>query len=518
MGSATLSSVRPVLLAVASGVALSSDPPEAWASSIREDGLVEINGEVLFPIGLFDSGIREYGDWNEQIRACGANVVWDFKYGYEDVFPRCREVADSARSAGYYLLIGSRDTIEWDNPETEELEVDVPIYEDWRLDNLKRCVAGTRELILGFTNRDEAVWTLQHGWLGDIDASHIFDTYQQIHEKFPRTFLAMNFEPVHLTGSLDAWRRDLLPFFGATDVVMHASYPYPAGRGTCSSVNVLGFPDCTMDRLAQNADLFLSEMNRPGQPLWVIIQVHKAIPRKEARWEAYASVVHGATGIFWAGWTWVHQLGSGFENWPVISPVIREVSELHDFLVGPDISGAFSEQVDVEIRAKKHLWANEIAVFAISRNGFRGRARIRLPRGESQVAVVGEDRALSVASGWIEDDFDGYEAHVYRYSARSWNVSSALAPSGPRAFALESGLGARLHLNLAQRTSMIAQVYDVAGRRIALAGTGTFEPGEVELHWNGRTLGGGLAPSGVYFVRVEASGHEPVTTKVVLRR
>jgi hypothetical protein len=87
-----------------------------------------------------------------------------------------------------------------------------------------------------------------------------------------------------------------------------------------------------------------------------------------------------------------------------------------------------------------------------------------------------------------------------------------------RAFTIDSRPEVVLQFDLAERTSVIAQVYDVSGRRIGLAGTGTFEPGEVELRWQGRTLGGELAASGVYFVRVTTSEGESATAKVMLRR
>ena len=52
---------------------------------------------------------------------------------------------------------------------------------------------------------------------------------------------------------------------------------------TCTYYNVVGWPECAIDRLPIGSDMFVDELNEPGQPLWMIIQAHKAIPLKESR-------------------------------------------------------------------------------------------------------------------------------------------------------------------------------------------------------------------------------------------
>jgi flagellar hook assembly protein FlgD len=59
-----------------------------------------------------------------------------------------------------------------------------------------------------------------------------------------------------------------------------------------------------------------------------------------------------------------------------------------------------------------------------------------------------------------------------------------------------------------------ACVYDVAGRRVATIAEGRYPAGAHPLRWDGGTEGGGVAPAGVYFIRIVA-GPDRVTRKAV---
>ena len=53
--------------------------------------------------------------------------------------------------------------------------------------------------------------------------------------------------------------------------------------------------------------------------------------------------------------------------------------------------------------------------------------------------------------------------------------------------------------HLPQPASAIFTVYDAAGRRVALAGRGSFDAGPGHVTWNGRDDSGKPASSGVYW-------------------
>jgi hypothetical protein len=499
------------------------------ATYIRGDGLLQVDGEPFFPVGLLELGPTRYEDWNDRIRRSGANLVWDIELAYADTMPGCGAVLDSALATGYRLMLGSGDTWNWDDIFTPELEVDQMMYELDEFATLLDCVDSRPGAVIAWANRDEPVWTIDREMIGDIDEPHIFDTYAQLRTADPSSVVSMSFAPAHVSGDLATWKADIAAMVPATDVVMFASYPYPPGPGTCGEWNVLGYPDCPMDRLPESVDIFVGELNEPGQPLWMIIQAHKGIPRQEARWEAYASIIHGATGVLWAGWTWSHPAGGGPPNWPVIEGVIAEVASLHPFLVGAELSGSYATEPLVDTRAKWGTGTDAI-VMAVSREGFAGTTQIRLPRTQrvTEVEVVGEDRTLPVVDGMVTDTFAAYEAHVYRYSGlrnASWGGGATDAPVVDpardafriRAFPNPSPGQVFARFELPEPTAAVFSVIDAAGRRVASLGRGTWEAGPGELGWDGRDAAGRRVAPGVYFVRGRTADDRTATARVVIR-
>ena len=523
---ASLAGIARLILFAIMVLALLLPDSEATTTTIREDGLLDIEGEVIFPIGLVELGTYLYEDWNDRIRRVGANLVWDIEIAYSDTTPSCSAVLDSAAVTGYYLLLGSGDTWNWDNLGTPEYEVDKLMYEEDELGALLQCIEGSPQVI-GFVNRDEPQWTISRNQIGDIDSAHVYWTYGQLHEAVDGKIVAMNFAPSHITGDVNNWRTDVGSFLGATDIVMHHCYAYPPGEGTCEHWNVLGYPECKLDRMVYYQDEFLGELSGPGQPLWMIIQAHKLIPLKEARWQAYASVIHGATGLLWAGWTWWHELGAGRLTWPVIEQVISEVSSLHTYLIGTDLAAAHTDHPDVEVRVKKSRAGREAVGFAISREGYAGSAGIFLPRaGSSRVEVLHEDRVLYATNGWIVDEFAEYEAHLYRYTTLKFvggDVTGAPEVGPPAAaFRLVTSPNpspgvTRAAFWLPRETAALFRVYDAGGRLVATVGSGRYEAGEGEIFWNGRDGTGRRVAAGVYFFRGVTAAGEAATARMTIR-
>lgn len=66
--------------------------------------------------------------------------------------------------------------------------------------------------------------------------------------------------------------------------------------------------------------------------------------------------------------------------------------------------------------------------------------------------------------------------------------------------------GTRMLLELSVSEPVRARVYDAGGRLVRTVLDERMEPGLHNIVWDGRTRAGGLAPSGVYFVRVELAG------------
>jgi hypothetical protein len=510
------------IVAIAAMAALLFPSGSGATSTIRADGLLDVDGVPFFPIGLIDLGHWQYPtDWNDRIRQSKANIVWDIGVAYADTIPSCAALMDSASTTGYKLLVGSGDTWQWDDPATPELEVDKQMYEDADIPGLEACLGAAPGLNLGYINRDEPVWTIPRNQVGDIDFAHVHETYDQLHQDMNADFVAMNFGSVHLSKDLATWKADVSSYLDATDIVMHASYPYPSGPGTCSSYNVIDGTNCSMDRLVIGNNIILNELNKPGQPLWAVIQAFKGIPLKELRWEAHAAIVHGATGLFWGGWTWNHVLGNGVDMWDTTVQVMNETVALERFLVAPDVT-ALSNHPDVEVRAKKS--GREVAVFAIARNGYVGNATITLPflpKKRSAVAVANEQRFLKGRTGTITDHFNGYESHVYVYTSGPRNAMGGDI-SLARGFSMEAFPNPTdgrtvVRFSLPRDAVTMFHVYDTGGRRVAALGRGAWEAGRSEIVWNGRDVQGDRVAPGVYFVRGQTADGETATARVVMR-
>jgi hypothetical protein len=520
----TLAAVLPAAFAALFAV---HSPCEAQTVYIRSDLTLRVDGERFFPIGLVELGNDRYPDWNDRIRSSGANIVWDNGMAYVDSLPDCAAIRDSAQAAGYRLLVGSPDTWDWDDPNTPELEVAKPMYDPDSLAAVLNTLSPARNLI-GFANRDEPEWTISQGWVGDIDSLHVFDTYHQLRSASPYRIVAMNFAPVHVSGDLATWEADIGGYLGATDVVMFANYPYPAGPGTCEPVNVLGYPECSMDRLPIGVSLLRNGIVRPDQPLWVIVQAFKGIPLKEMRWEAYSALVNGANGIFWAGWTWVHPLGDGADIWPETRQVVSEVASLHPALsrYRTNRHDVASLDPDVEVLELSDPTATSV-VLAASRNGLTGFASISMGSLQAEWAeVLFENRWLPIVDGKVTDYFNGYEAHVYRVDEGSNSTPPTAIPTPDQGEAARfrirvapnpaSGV-ARARYELASPGPVSFAVYDLAGRRLVGAAAYAETPTRGSVVWDGHDAAGRVAPPGIYFVRGTAAGGGTATARIVWR-
>jgi hypothetical protein len=503
---------------------LAPAPADAQSVWIGYDRVLRVDGNRFFPVGLLDTGIARFpDDWNDRIRESGANVVWDLGHAYAESVYTCAAIRDSAEATGYYLMTGSFDTWLWDNPDTPEYEVDNPMYEPDSLDALDNCFPWG-SVHLAYANRDEPVWTISRGQVGDIDSAHVWATYDQLKDEDPFRPVAMNFAPAHLSGDIEQWKTDILGYTGATDVVMFASYPYPPGPGTCTDVNVLGWPECAMDRLPIGADVFRDELLEPNQPLWMIVQAHKAIPLKESRWEAAQSVIHGATGLLWAGWTWWHPQGNGHENWDVTKQVISEYASIASSLARPEQEGVGCSAEDVDVAAKKDT-VGEALILAAGRNGYVGPATFTLPGNVDGdwVEVLFESRWLPVVNGQFADEFDGYEAHVYRVHDQEipptgvGDPALSAEPLGIRVFPNPARGEVRATFSAPSALGVEFSVYDVGGRLVARLDGQRTAPGRGRLEWDARDDAGRPVPAGVYFLRGVDSAGGVATARVTLR-
>jgi len=74
-----------------------------------------------------------------------------------------------------------------------------------------------------------------------------------------------------------------------------------------------------------------------------------------------------------------------------------------------------------------------------------------------------------------------------------------------------------LRFDLTRQGPVRLTIYNAAGQRVREIVGGDFPPGQWFARWNGLQNGGLTAPSGVYFVRLDAEG-TAITRKLVVER
>ncbi len=57
-----------------------------------------------------------------------------------------------------------------------------------------------------------------------------------------------------------------------------------------------------------------------------------------------------------------------------------------------------------------------------------------------------------------------------------------------------------------KRGHLLAEIYDLRGRRVAVLANEIHEPGNGTIHWDGSDIHGGAVGSGTYFLRTVALG------------
>ncbi len=148
------------------------------------------------------------------------------------------------------------------------------------------------------------------------------------------------------------------------------------------------------------------------------------------------------------------------------------------------------------------------------------------------IAVMSSDDCLEGKRSFFMTVDDGDEESLfwYREFADGCSSTGVSAPGGT------SGVGSEIHLsarpNPSQDTTMVSyqlaaasdvylRVFDVIGREVRTLYLPTQPPGEHVVTWDGRSQSGEMVGSGVYLLRIEASGTaagQGTTTVIGLRK
>ena len=163
-------------------------------------------------------------------------------------------------------------------------------------------------------------------------------------------------------------------------------------------------------------------------------------------------------------------------------------------------------------------WSEDVRGFHIHRGDDPATA-VRLTHallaGQRDYVWVDNEPPMNATRYWLEEALhDGTSIwHGPALLVEAQPLALFLAPNTPNPFGTRTQIG----FSLQSPGTVRLDVYDAAGRLVARLVGATLPAGEHSIAWDGRDDLGVLAPSGVYFTRLQ-SGDAVVTRKLLLNR
>jgi hypothetical protein len=202
---------------------------------------------------------------------------------------------------------------------------------------------------------------------------------------------------------------------------------YPAVHGAPAVAGKLWFVPEGVQRLVQWAG--------PDRIVWNCIECtrignprHKATPQ-QVRCEVWMSLIHGSRGLIYFVHEWTPRFNeSALLNDPemlaAVTAINRQITRLAPVLNSPTIANAVtvhSENPPVPIAVMAKRMDGALYLFAVGMREGKTTASFGLPglSGELKVEVLDENRTLKTDHGVFRDDFQSWDAHLYRVLSRN---------------------------------------------------------------------------------------------------
>jgi hypothetical protein len=374
-------------------------PPAAGVTTVRDDGVILVDGKPLFPLGLYAVWKREHNgrDFDRcftELREAKFNTIHTYQMERN---AELQEFYAAADRHGLRVIIAPRGGANSRDPQAA----------------VRTVVEECRQPAL-------LAW-----YLADDTASHISaDELRRVHRAIREV------DPFHVTVQADGvatgqpGRSRYTDYVESTDAFLPEIYPIRSNES------------CEVADVIRDMKLIGEDLRRAGRraPVWAIIQDFegwgwKRYPTEaETRVMTYLAIIHGATGM-----TYYTYGGSGANHgvthdpqvWAALKRIARQLADLHEVLVERDppqgqqieiLSGPRSDGLGypaISARLKQH----EGKHYLLTANSARGAVRAKIVAGAEakQVEVLFEDRQLTPKSGVWEDEFAPYAVHVYRW-------------------------------------------------------------------------------------------------------
>jgi hypothetical protein len=152
----------------------------------------------------------------------------------------------------------------------------------------------------------------------------------------------------------------------------------------------------------------------------------KATPH-QVRCEVWMSIIHGSQGLIY----FVHEWQPRFNEAALLSDpnmlaavtaINHRIQALAPVLNSPSLRDGLTvtpTNAEVPVAAMMKRYAGATYLFAVAMRGQATRATFRVPglTGSLQAAVLDEDRTIQTQDGAFSDDFQPWDAHLYRLAA-----------------------------------------------------------------------------------------------------
>jgi hypothetical protein len=349
----------------------------------------------------------------------------------EDFFPIAVWLQPTAkarqyRNAGFNTYVGL-----WEGPTEEQLaalkQIGMKVVCNFNVVSLKHLKDPT---IIGWMHGDEPDNAQElpagKGYGAPIPPASIIAEYQNIRSRDATRPIMLNL------GQGVAWddyvgrgvRRnhpeDYAEYVKGCDI---ASFDiYPVVHDSPEVAGKLWFVPQGVDRLVQCAG--------PDRIVWNCIEcTHIGNPNRkptphEVRCEVWMSLIHGSRGLIYFVHEWKPRFNESAilrdpEMLSAVSVINREVTRLAPELNRPTVTDVVTvvsenQAVPVDIMAKRTGQA--LYVFAVGMRDGKTTAAFTLHglTGGPKVEVLDENRTLTTQDGVFRDDFQSWDAHLYR--------------------------------------------------------------------------------------------------------
>ncbi len=382
--------------------------------SFRKDGVMEVNNETAFPLGLYYlPGHEGTASW-EKLKNAGLNMINQWYINDWTI--------DKAEKNNIYTIAYLPYAFPW-----------IDSSHDINKENLSRLKKS--KSFIGYYGADEPDLTLKRplrtSYLKELEGLDPEHPGMAVFAERPDTPVSPDFDT---RGFKENYRYNPNDLAGLPDFItmddFKAWYVKKSGTEIVSfdyydASNIVGVDGVTKKYIGK---LRSGEFGPDAKAVWVTLSAHSEIPRtlRSMRFQAIDVIARGATGVLW--WDWPPGCspevcqgylgkGKGYSvHWEKIQLIGRELAGVKKGLVGKEIflgenqSGNVACKITESDEGRHYIFA--AANFKVP--GGPSKEKIQVFLRNKNFLVLGENRIVtSDKDGNLEDNYGYLYARIY---------------------------------------------------------------------------------------------------------